>query len=463
MCQHGDTHARRGRRVAADDDMHLGHHLIDHDHAWYRRERSRRAARARSGTLDEPGRRGLWTRLFVLMACSRGISNFGNSLSNVGIGYLVITETDSSLWVALVATGYAITYALGGVVNSMVGDRMDPRTMLWIGQGIEIAADVLIITLIATDTLSGPTLLVAALLGGLLGAFEFPAWQVLLKAVVPDDRLAQGVAANNSIKSSGLLLGSIAASAFLHAEAITALFVVDILSYTPVFVTLLAMRSVELPTRAAEPEASTATRPSPLESIQYSWRDRTTRWTLITLAALSFLVGPLTQMLPAAVKWIPMDASSLGLFAAALYLGQAGQAFVVDLSTNKLTTGLLISVSGAVCAVILLAIGATQHPVVFGVGLVAFGAALGAAQSELLTVVDRTVPPALIGRVVSLFVVTFSAAGGLGLLLWGFVTNTETFGLVTVACGLAGLAFVTWVVLTRRTQLLEPDEAATAS
>src|SRR5690606_11164948 len=128
-----------------------------------------------------------------------------------------------------------------------------------------------------------------------------------------------------------------------------------------------------------------------------------------TLAALSFFVGPLTQMIPAAVKWIPMDASSLGLFAAALYLGQAGQAFVVDLSADKLATGLLVSVTGAVCAGILLAIGATQHPIVFGVGLIAFGASLGAAQSELLTVVDETVPPPLIGRVVSLFVVTFSA------------------------------------------------------
>lgn len=448
--------------------MHLGHHLIDHDHAWLRRERARASGGTSEADPDGSNRshhRRLWTRLFVLMAGSRGISNFGNSLSNVGLGYLVITETGSSMWVALVATGYAVTFALGGLVNSVVGDRVDPRTMLWIGQSIEIAADVLIIALIATDTLSGPTLLIAALFGGLLGAFEFPAWQVLLKAVVPDDLLAQGVAANNSIKSAGLLLGSAAASAFLHTKAITALFVVDIFSYAPVFLTLFAMRSIELPTRTP-PKDEHAPRVSPMESIRYSWRDRTTRWTLITLGALSFLVGPLTQMIPAAVKWIPMEASSLGLFAAALYLGQAGQAFVVDLSSNKLRTGLLISTLSAVCAIVLLAIGATQHPVVFGVGLVAFGAALGAAQSELLTVIDKTVPPELIGRVVSIFVVTFSAAGGLGLLFWGFLTNTETFGLVTVACGLAALAFVTWVVMTRRTQLLEPgeeEEAATAT
>jgi hypothetical protein len=442
--------------------MHLGHHLIDHDRTWHHLERRRQGTtEARTGA-DRPA---LWSHLFVLMAGSRGISNFGNALASVGLGYLVITVTGSSMWVALVATGYAVMYALGGVINSMVGDRTDPRTMLWIGQGIEISADVFIIVLIATDSLSGPTLFIAALLGGLLGAFEFPAWQVLLRVVIPSDRLGEGVAANNSIKSAGMLLGSLAASAFLHFEALTALFVIDIISYAPVLWTLVALRDLELPQRGVDHDAedAPAERTSPLDSLRFAWRDHTTRWTLIVLATLSFLIGPLTQMIPAAVTWIPMDASWLGLLAAALYLGQAGQAFIVDLSSRKLTTGLLISVAGAVCAAILFAIGASQHPVVFTVGLVAFGASLGAAQSELLAVIDGTVPERLIGRVVSIYVVTFAAFGGLGLLFWGFVTNEETFGLVTVGCGLAGAAFVLWVVLTRRVRLLDGATPTDAS
>jgi hypothetical protein len=280
-----------------------------------------------------------------------------------------------------------------------------------------------------------------------------------LKSVVPDHELAKGVAVSNSFKSAGLLLGSLAATAFLHLDSITPLFAVDIVTYVPVFITLFAARKIPLLAHAASvgsTHRSDEPAASPLDSVRFAWNDHRTRWTLIVLAALSFLVGPLTQMIPAAVTWIPMDASWLGLLAAALYLGQAGQAFVVDLSTDKVATGLLISGAGAVCAVILFAIGASQHPAVFTVGLVAFGAALGAAQSELLTVIDQTVPENLIGRVVSIYVVTFSAAGGLGLLFWGFVTNQETFGLVAVGCGVAGLAFVAWVVLTKRVRLLEP-------
>ena len=175
--------------------MHFGHHLIDHDHAWYRREARRGSTPSPStpaAATDAPAGPRLWTRLYVMLAISRCVSNFGNSLSNVGLGYLVITETGSPLWVAVVATGYAVTFAIGGVINSMVGGRVDPRTMLWIGQGIEISADIFIIALILTDLVSGPTLLIASVLAGLLGAFEFPAWQILLKSVVPDHELAKG-------------------------------------------------------------------------------------------------------------------------------------------------------------------------------------------------------------------------------------------------------------------------------
>lgn len=323
------------------------------------------------------------------------------------------------------------------------------------GQAIEVVGDVLLIFLWLSGDLNGWALLALGAASGLVSAFEYPAWQVLLKITVPASRLERGVAVYASGRAAGQLVGSLAAAVLLSFELVVPLFIIDVVTYLPVFVTLWMLRGRIAPSVEEAPVGERHD-VAATEAIRHVLRDKTTRWTLILMAALSLLVGPMTQMLGAAVDWLGVHFSFVGWLSAALYLGKTAQALVIAWAEKRgMTLGFRVMLASTVSAGVLLLIGTSQDPRVAIVGVAAFGAAFGAGQTILLTIIDTVVPSRFLSRAISLYVVMYALGTLIGVLMWGIVADQQTFGFTLVLVSLGMVLFVAAVTISKKVGLLD--------
>jgi MFS family permease len=389
---------------------------------------------------------------YRLLAASMALSLLAAGLWAVAIVWQVVALDGGpaalSLVTALSAGGMLASTLLGGAL----ADRLPQRYILLTTELIQAATVALIAALSLTDVLALWHLAAVALVGGLAMGLYYPAYSALVPALVPEAQLLAVNGLEGMVRpvlqnaagpaAAGFLVAAWSPGAALAATATAFLLAAACLRALP---TTPVRR--EPPVDGAAPAGLLA---DVREGFVYMVR---TPWLLATLlfASLMLLVfiGPLEVLVPFAIKDAGGGPTQHGYVLAAFGIGGAvGSLVVASLRLPRRYLTVMNLLWGIGC-VPLVVFGFGANLWLMLVAGVVMGATFQAGMVIWGTLLQRRVPPALLGRVSSLdFFVSISFMP-LSMALAGSVS--EVIGLTTtfliaglVPPVLAVLAILLW-------------------
>ncbi|TQM15401.1 MFS transporter [Pseudonocardia kunmingensis] len=340
-------------------------------------------------------------REYRLLVVSMAASLFASGLWLVALVYQVIALGGGPAQLSVVATASAVGLLVSVLVGGVAADRLPKRAVLLGVEVVRVVSATAAGALAVTGALQLWQLAVIAFVLGAAEAFFFPAYSAILPTLLPSDELLAANGVEGTLRpiaqqALGPALAGVVVGAF--APGIALLLAAGI--YALAAATLLVMRSV-----AVVPAAdATSVLADLAEGFRYLFR---TGWLFASLAFATLyvlvLIGPIEVLLPFAVReQTGGGASSFALVLGTFGVGGALGSLVVSswrLPRRYLTAMLLLWGAGAAPMAL---IGLTTQLWVMAAASFVVGFTGSAAMVIWGTLLQRRVPPHLLGRVSSL-------------------------------------------------------------
>lgn len=392
--------------------------------------------------------------------CGVGLSHIAYDVQRVGLGVLAYDLTGSALALALVLAGDALPMVLLTPVGGAVSDRIDRRRLM-AGTRIVLAVLALAIAVLtATGVIVVWHLALYALVTGVCYSFDVPARQAMIHGLVPDSDFINAVALTTALRQAARVVGPLIGSGVLLAAGIPAAFVVMALGQAG-FVVLLAL--VHFPPQS--PAAARRTGAMLREGMQFVGRQETV-WVLLIIAAIPAVFGMAYQsLIPVFARDIlDQPRAAVGLMLTAAGSGALTGSALVAAFPERLGRP-AAAVVAAVCFGLLVTAFAASRNYALSLTLLAMaGAASTVVVVITTTAIQRRTPPALHGRVMGVYQVTWEMQV-CGALMVGALADVigapRALALAGVAC--AGLTMA--LVAARPAAWREPappEDAITA-
>jgi MFS family permease len=347
------------------------------------------------------------TGQYRILAIALTMSLFGAGVWLIAIVLQVKQLGGGPIQLSVVATGGAIGMLLAVLFGGVLADRVPQKLILL---GVEITKT-LAVTAVAVLALTGRLelwhLAVAAFVIGIAEGFFYPAYSALLPSVLPAEQLLAANGFEGVLRPAVMQAAGPAVAALAVAVASPGLaFAIVVVSQVLAVAVLLLLRTTPVRREFGEE------RRHPVRALfgdigggfGYMFR---TPWLLATLLFACLLVllviGPIEVLLPFAV----FDQTGGGAGAFALVIGAFGVGGAVGsvvIASFKLPRRYLTWMNlmwGAGC-IPLVVIGLTDQLWVMVIAVFAVGFTFSGATVIWGTLLQRRVPPELLGRVSSL-------------------------------------------------------------
>ncbi|MGD9703313.1 MAG: MFS transporter [Acidimicrobiia bacterium] len=354
---------------------------------------------ARAG-VEVPLQRGLGIR-YWLVWLSTVLSGLGDGIVYVAIPLVANRLTDNELLVASVTAVGELPWLLVALPAGTWLDRGNQRSIMQFIELSRMAALWALCLMIAADRNSiGLLLVVAFVLGSLQTAYSAGAHAVLPQIVRTD----QLVRANGFIASGETAANSMAGPALgglLFAAAASLPFLVDGASFAVSAVLLTAA----LPLVKRSPGTRRRTFREDLgEGVSYFRQHQVLRTLAVTTAVLAFAQAMVMATLVLLVRRsVGLSDTGFGFVLAVGAIGSIIGGVTADRIDRRFGTASVLIVAGLIASAGYVTLGAAGSfvPVAIGIALEGFAVTVGTVSSVSLR--QRLVPPAFLGRVGNIF------------------------------------------------------------
>lgn len=420
--------------------------------------------------------RALWpfrTPQYRILAGALMISLLGAGTWLVALVFQVKELGGSPIDLSFVATLNAVGLIAAVLVAGVVADRIPQKRILVAVEATKSLCFGAAAFLGLTGIVEVWHLAVLSLVLGIVDGFFYPAYSAMLPAILPAEELLpangiEGMLRPTVMQAAGPLLASLVIATASPAMAFLLVAVLQLFAVGG----LLWLR-----TTAVRRDLSTTGERNPIvsmvadirEGVRYMVR---TPWFLGTLvfACLWVLVmlGPIEVLLPFAVTdQTGGGAGAYAIVLAAYGIGGAISSLVV--ASFKLPRRYLsfMNIAWGLGTIPLVVVGVTTQLWVMVIALFIVGASFGCGQVIWGTLLQRRVPPELLGRVSSLDFFVSLALMPISMALAGPIGETVGFGWTFLVAGLVpailGIAVI-FVFRMRRDEIENPlDDSVPAS
>jgi MFS family permease len=349
-------------------------------------------------------------REYRVLIAALAISIFGSGMWAVAMVYEVIHLGGGPLELSLVAAAGSVGLVAFVLAGGIAADRFPQRLLIIAVEGANLA----VIASISGLALLGWLQLWHLALGGFVlgvgAAFFFPAYSAILPRILPPEDLLAANGMEGSMRpmlqqAAGPAVAGILVAALSPAHAVTGVAACHLLAF---FVLNLLQRQ---PPPGAVPAAKTgptAAGKSVLhdlrEGVSYTVRTPWLLWTLLwACISVLFLIGPIEVLLPFVVRdQLGGDARMFGFLLAIAGVGGAAASLATasfPLPRRYLTVMMVCWGAGSLP---LAAVGFMDSFWAVAAALFIFGATGAVGMVIWGTLLQRRVPPHLLGRVSSL-------------------------------------------------------------
>lgn len=401
------------------------------------------------------GRRDMFAafryRNYRILWASMAVSFVGMTMQMVARGWLAYDLTGAHTAVGIVMLAWGIPQLLLSLPGGAIADRMDKRTILVVSQAA-IALTALATGLpITMGVINIPILFVMGIAQGAVFAFNLPARQAMLPEMVPRAGLMNAIALNNSAMNAvgivspaiaGLLMAMFGVAIVFYVQAALNVVVVVLLLRLPRSTSHLAARAARRTVRADIGIG-----------LRFIWGSRTLRLLMLMAFVPAVLGMPYNTLLPGfAREDMGLGEQAYGLLLAAPGVGALAGTVGIAALSGHIRVQPVQAVAGLGFGGSLVALAVAS--LAFGVpGAILSLALLGLTSASYMTLNNTLLmeasPPEYYGRVMSVFMLTFSM---FPLASWPLGMVADVIGARTTFV-LLGAAIATFIVLVTASNL----------
>jgi MFS family permease len=377
-------------------------------------------------------------RIYFLGMLARGTAVW---MEFVAIPWLVV-DTGASAFELGIVTGSLFLPALFlAPLGGVMADRVNRSAVLLGTQaGAAVHASALFI-IVAVGRADLPTLVVFALLFGVLTATELPVRQSYLTELVPIDEVPSAVSLHATAWNITRFLGPAIAGGLIATIGVAACFAVAAGASVLVAASVVVLRGFRRHARAV-PSGGGSVLGALRDGVRFASANTQIRWAMLVLAAAGVLgVQAFQTLAPLYVsQTLGLGGGAYGAFLAAWGGGALMGTFAVTLFARGDRRRLVVAGAFALSA-LLGALAFTRWPP----ASFALAAGLGVAQistiQNAMITVQQAATDQFRGRVMGLYTTVFQGTNPIGAFLAGAIA--ETFGIAeAMLAGAGGLAAV---------------------
>jgi hypothetical protein len=368
----------------------------------------------------------LAVRSFRLLAAGQFASTIGDYCYAVALPWLVLSNHGSTVLLGTVLACYGVPRTVFIPVGGTLADKFGPRTLMLSADVLRCVLVGVLTFLAARHTASlvtlGPT---AALIGAGEGLF-LPASYAIMPSLLDDDRLAAGNALNSTAVQVGSLIGPAIGGALVAATgASTAAFGIDALSFAVSAASLaLIPRRAAAGSMAGDPAEETdspvgladsgpdtpaagpdglAAEPAgqPPGVLAYIRQSRAMQIIIVVAIAANLSMGGLGDVALPALAHAHWGAAGYGALLACLAAGAVIGTLAAARSGRLRNPALAASASFVVESAAISLVPYLGGEAGAAIALLFLGVCSGLGNVLFLTMAQRSIPRAILGRVMS--------------------------------------------------------------
>ena len=374
-------------------------------------------------------------------------SVIGTWMQSVALPWLVLQLGGSPLQLGMVMAFMFGPSMVVAPLSGVLADRLDKRrTLIAVNLGSMAQAAALFI-LVLTGAVEIWHVFALALAAGFLNAIEMPVRQAFVADLVPREDLTNAIALSSTSFNLSRVIGPAIAGVTIAVFGVASNFGINAVSYLSAIVGLV-MIDVKLLNRMPRPDRFPSIRSSLGEGLRYARATPTVLWPLVLLGGVAALAMNFQTLLPLFTRDVlGMGSGGYGALFATMGAGSLLGSLMLAFATSQRPMMRVMIGGGATFLGLAFVLGLVRSP------LLAFPLVAGIGLASMLMVntinvtIQNSVPDALRGRVMSLYVTVFAGTAPLGGLFAGAVA--QAFGPAvgfsvgaTLAFGV--LALVAW-------------------
>ena len=388
-------------------------------------------------------------RNYRLYFCGQLVSLIGTWMTSTAQGWLVYQLTGSKALLGIVAAAGTAPMLVFSTLGGWAADRFPKRSVLIWTQSVMMILAFVLAALVGSGLVRPWHIIVLALCGGVVMAFDMPARQSFVVEIASREDLMNAISLNSAMFNGARIVGPAIAGFLMAKVGIALCFLIDGISFLAVLAGLFLMR---LPPLVRGPAHGGPLAQS-LEGFRYVWHSVRVRTIFILFAIVGIFGWSYSVLMPAFAR----DVLHLGEQGYGLLLGASGvgalagalttAAFGSSLSPRKMAFGGVWLFS-----LMLLIFSYNRNLTVAVLCLAGTGFGMMLFFSTSNTTVQTIVPDEMRGRVMGIWALIFGGMIPFGSLEAGAVAHyfgtSATLAIGAIVCALA--AGVTLVIVRRR-------------
>lgn len=353
-----------------------------------------------------PTSRPLAVRDFRLLWLGETVSLLGDQFYLIGLPLLTLRVGGDGFALGAVLMTAAVPRALFMLLGGAISDRLSPRLVMLVSNGLRAAAVTLLTVLVASGSIELGHIYLLAAVFGTVDAFYHPSLMAIVPALVRRDALE---GANGLVQGSeqlAMLVGPAIAGAVIASAGLTPAFGVDALTFLFTVTTLLAMR---VPLRPSGDAGEGVLRQIG-SGLRYAFRQPAMGVILVSIGLLNLAItGPAGVGLPLLAAQRFGGAAAFGVMMSAFGGSTLIGALLAGGLLKRMPLGRLMVLAPLLFAAALAAVGlATALPAALA-ALAVMGLGVGALNVRAVAWLQGRTEVGYRGRVMS--VVMFASVG----------------------------------------------------
>ncbi|MDQ0692751.1 MFS transporter [Arthrobacter sp. W4I7] len=351
-------------------------------------------------------------REYRVLISALAISIFGSGMWAVAMVYQVIHLGGGPLELSLVAAAGSVGLVAFVLAGGIAADRIPQRRLIIAVEGANLAVIAGISGLALAGWLQLWHVAAGAFVLGVGAAFFFPAYSAILPRILPAEDLLAANGMEGSMRpvlqqAAGPAVAGVVVAALSPSHAVTAVALCHLSAF--IILNFLGQHGLAAPVNGAD-DGGVAARGTKSffqdlrEGVSYTLRTPWLLWTLIwACISVLFLIGPIEVLLPFVVRdQLGGDSSVFGFLLAVMGVGAAlGSLLTASLRLPRRYLTVMM-VSWGAGSLPLAAVGIMDNFWTIAAALFIFGATGSVGMVIWGTLLQRRVPPHLLGRVSSL-------------------------------------------------------------
>jgi MFS family permease len=352
-------------------------------------------------------------REYRVLIAALAISIFGSGMWAVAMVYEVIHLGGGPLELSLVAAAGSAGLVAFVLVGGLAADRVPQRLLIIAVEGANLAVIATLSGLAMLGWLQLWHLALGAFVLGVGAAFFFPAYSAILPRILPPEDLLAANGMEGTMRpilqqAAGPAVAGILVAALSPSHAVTGVAACHLLAFGILHLLGRQPRPADAGSADGSSAPQTRSKTSLLhdlrEGVSYTVRTPWLLWTLVwACISVLFLIGPIEVLVPFVVRdQLGGDSRMFGFLLAIMGVGGAAASLATasfPLPRRYLTVMMVAWGAGSLP---LAAVGILDSFWLLALALFIFGATGGMGMVIWGTLLQRRVPPHLLGRVSSL-------------------------------------------------------------